>query len=97
MAHQARARSVAPLMHLDLESPIRNCELESARILGVEQVAVRLADRSRNMEFDIGLGIVIMVQDVAVQCEKYVEGLRIDGRQIGGKGLMGNNAALPPL
>lgn len=62
-------------MHLDLESPISDFELESARILSVEEIAVRLVDRPRNMKLNIWLGIVIMVQDVAILREKDVQRL----------------------
>jgi hypothetical protein len=96
MANQAPARSVAPLMHPDLERPISDCELKSARILGVEEISVGLVDQSRYMELNIRLGIVIMVQDIAILREKDVKRLGICGWEMCHQGFIWNNAALPP-
>ena len=48
-------------MHHNLESPISYCELESARILGVEEIAVRDINRSSDVEFYIRFCFIVVV------------------------------------
>jgi hypothetical protein len=48
------------------------------------------------MQLNIRLVIVVVVQDVAVLCEKNIKRLRINDGQMGHKSLVRNNAALTP-
>jgi hypothetical protein len=83
-------------MHLDLICPICHCELQAARILGVKQISICFICRPGDMHLYIWFGVIIVVQDIAILCEKDVECLWINGRQMGSESFMRNNAALPP-
>jgi hypothetical protein len=96
IAQQAPARSLEPLMHLDLERLTCGIKLQTSRILCVEQIAVALGHRSGGVNLDIGLSTEIMVQNVAVLREKDVKRLGVQSGQIDEKCITGNNATLPP-
>ena len=92
---RAAAWNAAPLVHPDLIAPIRYRELQTARILGVKQIAVRLINRPGNMQFNVRLCGIVAMQAIAILREKDVECIWTVG-QVGDKSWVRNNTVLSP-
>ena len=82
-------------MHPDLIALTRYRELQTAWILGVKQIAVRLINRPGNMQFNVRLCGIVVMQDVTILREKDVECIGTVG-QVGDKSCVRNSTALSP-